>query len=383
MQRLYTPGPVRVPDAILAAGAEPPMHHRSEDFIACSQRVWKYLKSVYNTSQPVAVLAGSGMTGIEAAISSTMRAGEHGIVLVHGRFGARIADIMRTHGIVPHTLEVPWGETITADAVAKALDDTPHATAIWMVHGETSTGVALDVQTIASVVRAQSPNILIGVDAIASLGIHELECDAWDLDLVVSGIQKGLMCPPGLACVSVSQRAQEHIRNTPASVYTQSLATVLKDLKNGLFTWTPPVTLVRSLEVALEFILNEGLPAVWKRHADVSHTLQEGIRDRGLSVFGDGTSHAVTPVILSPSGSQAVPQHSGLQGISSQADKFRSLLFERHAIVVADGQDHLGGTMVRIGTCGSITKRDILELFNAIDDVLPFVHSENTRHFAN
>lgn len=374
IQRLYTPGPVRVPDAILAAGAEPPMHHRSDDFIACSQRVWKYLKSVYKTSQPVVVLAGSGMTGIEAAISSTMREGEHGIVLVHGRFGARIADIMRTHGIIPHTFEVPWGQTITADAVTKALDDTPHATAIWMVHGETSTGVALDIQSIASVVRAQSPDILIGIDAIASLGIHELECQAWDLDLVVSGIQKGLMCPPGLACVSVSERAQARIANNPAAIYTLDLRKVLADQRKGLFTWTPPVTLVRSLEVALEFILNEGLPAVWKRHAGVTLTLHEGIRDRGLSVFGNGTSHAVTPVILPLSGSPVN---------TSQADNFRSLLFERHAIVVADGQDHLAGTMVRIGTCGSITKRDILELFNAIDDVLPFVRTEDTHLLAD
>lgn len=366
-QRLFTPGPVRVPPEILAAAAEPPLYHRSDEFRVCSQRVWTNLKKVFKTANPVAVLAGSGMTGIEAAITSTLRRGESAIVLVHGRFGERIAHIMRIHGVTPHVIEVPWGETIKPEAVVTTLKEFPNASALWMVHGETSTGVALDVEAIALAVRAecagrteraassQTKDILICVDAIASLAIHPLETDAWSLDIVVAGIQKGLMCPPGLVCVSVSPRALERVVDNDIRTYTLDLQTVLAHQEKGLFTWTPPVTLVRALDVALNLVLLEGLPNVWQRHADVSRMLQEGVRDRGLSVFGDGTSHAVTPVVL------------------ANANTFRQRLLQRHAIVIANGQDHLSGTLVRIGTCGSITRRDILELFNAIDDVLPLL----------
>lgn len=381
IQRLFTPGPVRVPPDILAASAEPPMHHRSDDFLACSQRVWTNLQAVFRTQNPVLVLAGSGMTGIEAAIASTIQppttaqptkaeatpAQQTVVVLTNGRFGERIADIVRMYGATPLVVEAAWGESIGTEAVANALRKNRKATILWMVHSDTSTGVTLDIEAIAKAARTVNPELLICVDAVGSLGIHPLETDDWGLDIVTSGIQKGLMCPPGLACVSVSARAQKHIAEQHArsiehakklgvhhtSPYTLDLGRVLASQRKGLFTWTPPVTLVRALDIALRLLLHEGLEHAWQRHTDVTHMLQEGLRDRGFTLFGEATSHAVTPIVL------------------ERANQFRELLFERHAIVIANGQKQLSGKAVRIGTCGSLTRRDILELFSAIDDVMP------------
>ena len=353
--RLFTPGPVPVSAAVLAASAAPPLFHRGKVFMDMSQRVWHNLRAVYRTKHPVVVLAGSGMTGIEAAMASTITQGDSVVVLEHGRFGERLTTIAQRLGAAPMVLRVPWGQTITADMVKEHLRPLQGVRHVWMVHSETSTGVAIDVAAIARTIRNIAPDALIGVDAITSMAIHAVETDAWDLDLVVTASQKGFACPPGLATVSVSPRAEACMRQRPASAYTLHLPTVLDSMQKGLFPWTPPVTLVAGLDVALEMILSEGLENVWHRHADLTRYTQSALAERGFTLFGDGSSHAVT--VVSDDRSTAIKRE----------------LFDRHQIVIAGGQDQLQDNVFRIGTCGNVHRADMEDLMRAIDDVLTTV----------
>lgn len=350
--RLFTPGPVSVPAPVLAAGGEPPLFHRGAEFKDVAQRVWTNLRTVFQTVHPVVLLAGSGMTGIEAAMASTVRPGDVVVVLEHGRFGERLTAIAGIYGATASVLRVPWGETITSGMVADHLRTLDRIDHVWLVHSETSTGVTLDLEAIASTVHTNAPNALLGVDAITSLAIHPVLTDAWGLDMVVTASQKGFACPPGLAAVCVSSRAEAHMRALKPVSYTLHLPTVLDSMEKGLFPWTPPVTLVAGLDVALGMLLDEGMDRVWQRHTDLTRYLHDALRARSLPFFGNATSHAVTVVEY------------------ARSTAIKTALAERHGMVIAGGQDQLQHHVFRIGTIGWIGRADIDALMHAIDDVL-------------
>lgn len=353
--RLFTPGPVAVHADVLAASAAPPLYHRSAAFRDMAQVVWQQLTAVYRTEAPVAVLAGSGMTGIEAAMASTIAPDDAVVVVEHGRFGERLATIASRYGGNVTTVSVPWGECPTSAQLDEVLHAMPCVDHVWMVHSETSTGVTLDLQAMAQCVRSVWPDALLGVDAITSLAIHPLLMDAWDADLVVSASQKGLGCPPGLATLGVSARALGVMRSKPATTYTLHVPTVLDSMSKGLFPWTPPVTLLAGLNVALSMILSEGIDNVWQRHADLAAYTHKALRDRGFTLFGDATSHAVTVIA------------------DVRAQQIQRLLLERHGMVIAGGQDKLQGQVFRVGTCGWLHRSDMDDLMDAIDDCMPYV----------
>jgi len=356
-QRLFTPGPVPVPDNVARACAAQPLYHRSADFKECSVRTWESLARVYRTQHPVLVLAGSAMTGIEAAVASLHQPGERVLVLNNGRFAERCSTILSRYGCVVDEIIVDWGESISAELVATMLDAMSAPASVWITHSETSTGVTVDLQAIASVIRERAPDALICVDAVTSMAVHPVETDAWELDVVVTGIQKGLCCPPGLACVSLSGRAQHRLRTSTPRAYTLDLSIVLHHFHKHLFAWTPPVTLVAGLDVALSSILSVGMDATWQKHQLVADHLRMRLRTMGLSLFGESTSNAVTAA-----------EHP-------YADRIRELLVERHRIVIAGGQDRLHGRVVRIGTCGPYTIHDVDNLCTAIEDVLATLSS--------
>ena len=358
--RLYTPGPVSVPQEVIEAASAQPLYHRSPEFVALSRSVWADLQTVFQTNDPVVVLSGSGMTGIEAAMIAVHAPGEEIVILEHGRFGQRLTEIARIHGITPHVLSVPWGEAISPDLLNNHLNDLlndllekhSRVSGVWFVHAETSTGVLLDAGAIASTIRTKCPEAIIGMDAVTSIGIHDVRVDAWQIDMAITGIQKGLMCPPGLACISISERAEQRLLSNSRRSYTLDLHTVLDHQREGLFTWTPPVTLVAALSASLKRILNEGLVNVWERHAASAEIVRNGARNLGLKLFGASTSNAVTVI-----------EHH-------RSNEIRRALRDVHHMVVAGGQDQLSGKVFRVGTCGAVTPSDVQEITEALRTVL-------------
>ena len=351
-KRVFAPGPVPVPPDVMEACARPVLHHRSSEFKELSQHIWKNLQTVFCTINPVLVLAGSGMSGIEACIASTVAPGDKVFVIRHGRFGERLAEINRRYGATVIELSVEWGETVSIELIENCLREEANISTVWLVHSETSTGVALDLESVSAVVHRYAPDALLMVDAVLSIAIQEVQTDRWKLDAVVTGIQKGLMCPPGLACLSISDRFIDRLKYRESRSYTLDLKVVLKDHQYGLFTWTPPVSLIAGLHVALTNICRRGLPEVWAHHTELSDSVRQNVELRGMALFG--TSNANGVVVL---------EHPQSSDIIRQLDRV-------HNMIVIGGQDQLDNRVIRIGTCGSYTIEMMNELFDAIDNVL-------------
>lgn len=355
--RLFTPGPVPSPQRVLDACSGAVLFHHGEDFSKVLDEAWLNLRAVFSTSNPVVILPGSGMSGMEACVASTVHQGDRVVVFHHGRFGMRLVRINEIYGasVVEHAVE--WGETWTADRVREQLiSDRDHGAiaAVWFVHSETSTGVALDMASICSVVRELLPETLLFLDGVTSVGVQEVLPDAWDIDAVSIGVQKGLMSPPGLACVSLSPRMQQALRRgAQRQTYTLDLASYLDAMQDRKMVWTPPVTLVCGLLEALRMMVEEGLENVLMRHTETSRFMRSELLERGLGAYGDGTSHGVV-VVSHP--------HS---------EHIRATLRDRFGYVIAGGQDHMRGKILRIGTCGPYTMDDMHALLAAIDSILP------------
>jgi aspartate aminotransferase-like enzyme len=242
-----------------------------------------------------------------------------------------------------------WGTAIAPSAVEEALASMPTPHSVWLVHSETSTGVTLDLQGIAEVIQNAAPKALLCVDAVTSVGIHTLPMDAWSLDAVMTGSQKGLCAPPGLGVVALSQRARLYAQQQPATTTILHLPTIIESLQTcGMFPWTPPVTVVAALQAALSEIRAEGHDATWDKHRRVTKALHDGLRQRGFHLYGQGSSHAVSVV-----------QHPSPK-------PFLETVRRDFGITLAAGQDQLSDTVFRIGTCGGVTVSDVLHLLDVL-----------------
>lgn len=309
---------------------------------------------ILRTEGTVALLSGSSMTGIDAVAGGCIRPDEAVLVIRHGRFGDRLADCSAVHGAEVHSLSVPWGQCVTPDMFRNHLIGVLSRgplRAVWMVHSETSTGVSLDVQAFSKILREHSPETLLLVDAVTSAAIQELRMDAWHIDAVIAGAQKGLMSPPGVAIVALSARCEEIVRNSVSGQYSNDLKRTLQVHDKGLMLWTPPVGIVRALAEATDMISEEGLENTWKRHDELHAFVTQQATIRGIEIFGQATSRALVAVTR------------------NDVSELRLKLRQRFQMHVADGQDELSGKIMRIGICGSYSISDMQELFEAIDAI--------------
>jgi aspartate aminotransferase-like enzyme len=351
-RRLFTPGPVELSPAVVEAMSRQPISHKTAEFAQLTKRVIGNLQWLIGTSSHIAILSGSGTTAIESTIASLCVRGAPCVVLVHGRFGERLAEILTIYGANVHTITAQWGTAITPSAVETALGKIRQPHSVWLVHSETSTGVTLDLQSIAHVVHQLSPDTLLCVDAVTSVGIHELEMDAWHIDGVMTGSQKGLCAPPGLGVVALSERAYHHAAMQLPHSMTLHLPRSMKSLEeSNQFPWTPPVTVMAALDVALNELRQSSRPDLWHHHRHVTKALHDGLQERGFDRFGEGSSHAVTVV------NHTAPV------------EFLGHLYREFGITLALGQDQLGGRVFRIGTCGGVSIPDILYVLEALQNV--------------
>ena len=349
---LMTPGPTPVPPEVLAALAEPVVHHRSRDFREVYSRCLGRLREVYRTDHEVLLFTSSGTGAFESAVANLTSPGDRALVVSFGNFGERWGAMTRSyHADVVH-LRLPWGETPEPDDVRAALADAGDVGVAYFVHSETSTGVVADVQALAAV--AKDAGALVVVDAVSSLGAVPLETDAWGIDVVVSGSQKALMCPPGLAFVSVSPAAFDAAARTtsPRFVFDWERTRVAQAKLDAPFT--PAVSLVRALDVALGIVLEEGLDATFERHAALGRACREGAKAMGLELFSpDEDRSAVVTAIRVPDGID------GTEIVATMRDRF--------GITIAGGQGELRGKIVRIGHIGWFDVFDITTSLAALE----------------
>lgn len=351
---LMTPGPTPVPPAVLAAGALPMIHHRTPVYSEIFAKVNEDLKYVMRTKNDVLTFASSGTGAMESAVVNLFSTGEKIIVASNGKFGDRFSQIGNVYGLNVLDLKYEWGTVVNPADIEKALNENPDVKGVFVTQSETSTGVLNDIEKIASVVKKH--DVLLIVDSITGLGAVDIRPDEWGLDVVMSGSQKGLMMPPGLSCVSVSDKAWEAVERSNLPKFYFSYAKARKALagKSPTTPFTPAVSLVISLGAALDLMREEGVDNIIKRHTKLAQAARDGLEGLGLKLFAppEGRGNAVTP---------AYPP----DGISA-TDIVKKMKAD-HGITIADGQDHLKGKVFRIGHLGYYDKFDILTTLSGLE----------------
>jgi aspartate aminotransferase-like enzyme len=364
---LMTPGPTPVPPEVLAALAEPVVHHRGRDFRETYERCLARLRDVYRTEHDVLLFTSSGTGAFESAVANLTSPGERSVVVSAGSFGERWAAMTKAYGADLVHVRLDWGETPEPDDLRSVLAGAGDVNAVYLVHSETSTGVVADVQALAAV--AKEAGALVVVDAVSSLGAVPLETDAWGIDVVVSGSQKALMCPPGLAFASVSAAALAAAvqSRSPRFVYDWERTRAAQAKLDAPFT--PAVSLVRALDVALGLLLDEGLEAAFARHARLGRACREGAKAMGLELFSpDEDRSAVVTAIRAPDGVDATRVVADLR--------------ERFGITIANGQGELKGKILRIGHVGWFDVFDITTALAALELALANAGAEIERGVA-
>src|SRR5256884_371181 len=298
---LLTPGPTPVPPEVLAELAKPIIHHRERDFREIYQRCLSRLQDVYRTRNDVLLFTTSGTGAFESAVANLTSPGDRQLVLSAGNFGERWAGMAKAFGADLVHARLEWGETPEPEDLRSALADAGDVKVVYLTHSETSTGVVCDVQALTAV--AKEAGAFVVVDAVSSLGAVPLESDLWGVDVVVSGSQKALMCPPGLGFASVSGAALEAAAGASATRYVMDWERTRKGQAKLDSPFTPAVSLVRALDVALGLLLNEGLEAAFDRHARLGRACREGAKAMGLELFSpDEERSAVVTAIPAPDG---------------------------------------------------------------------------------
>ncbi len=350
-KRLFTPGPTPIPESVMLAMAEPIIHHRNPEFVSVLTSVNENLKYLFQTKNEVVTLTSSGTGAMEASVANLLSPGDKAIFVNLGKFGERWGEIMKAYGVEPVEIKVEWGTAPSAELVLDTLKKNPTVKAVFLTHSETSTGVFTDIKEIAAAVHSQY-DIAVVVDGITSVGAHEMRFDEWGLNVIVTGSQKGLMIPPGLAFATLSERAKKMLDTSKLPKFYFSFKKALKAHADNDTPFTPAITLVVGLEKALRMIREETVEHIWYHHKVLSEAVRNGCEAIGLKLFGSPASHAVTSVY--------VPE-----GV--EYSKFNKILKQKYGITTAGGQEHLKGKIFRVSHLGYFDEIDIVGVVAALE----------------
>lgn len=364
---LMGPGPSPVPQRVLRAMAAPTLGHLDPQYLAIMDRTCAMLRDVLRTKNALTFpVSGTGMAGMECIAVNLLERGDEAIVCVNGVFGTRMKDVMERCGATVHAVEATWGDVITLQQIAAALDAHPKAKLVGIVHAETSTGALQPLTGFAELVHARG--VLLVVDAVTSLGGHELRTDEWGIDAVYSGTQKCLSCPPGLSPVSFGERALAAMdaRKTKVQSWYLDVSMLRKYYTGGgavaggggarVYHHTAPVNMTYALHEALTIVLEEGLDARVERHAQMHRRLRAGLEAMGLSYIPKHSLHSLNCISI-PAGADDV--------------KVRRRLLEEYGIEIGAGLGPMAGKAWRIGLMGhGSTVRNVDLVLAALGAVL-------------
>lgn len=360
---LLGPGPSPVPSRVLRALAAPTLGHLDPQYLQIMDDTCERLRQVLRTRNPLTFpVSGTGMAGMECIATNLLEPGDEALVCINGVFGARMKDVMERCGAVVHALEIPWGETFPLEAIAAALDAHPKVRVVGIVHAETSTGALQPLQGLADLVHARGA--LLVVDAVTSLGGHELRVDDWGIDALYSGTQKCLSCPPGLAPVTFGERALARMdaRKTKPQSWYLDVSMLRKYYTNPgsgggrVYHHTAPVNMTYALHEALGIVLEEGLDARIERHAVAHRRLRAGLESLGLAYIPKNTLHTLNCIRI-PDGIEDAP--------------VRRRLLEEYGIEIGAGLGPFAGKAWRIGLMGhGATTRNVDLVLTALRHIL-------------
>ncbi len=352
---LLAPGPTPVPPEVLLSMAMPIIHHRSPDFLPVLDSAKKGLQWLYQTKNDVLILASTGTGGMVGAVNNFFNPGEKALVINGGKFGERWTKICQAYGLKVEEVVVEWGYSIKPDAVETALKKDPEIKAVFVQATETSTGVYHDIEGLGKVIK-NYPNTLFVVDAISALVAQDIRTDEWGIDIMVGGSQKGLMLPPGLSFVSVSDKAWKKNETSKMPRFYFNFKKERENLAKNQTNFTSAVTLIIGLNEAIKILQKEGLENVFKRHARLANATREAVKALGLGIYSkESPSNSVT----------AIEMPAGIDG-----QLVYKTLREKYGITGAGGQDRAKGKIFRLAHLGYADTFDVITGVAALEMVL-------------
>jgi len=351
---LLTPGPTPLPPQVLESMARPIIHHRTPQFQAILKEASVGLKEVFQTSNDVFIISSSGTGAMEAAVMNLLSCGDTALVIQGGKFGERWTEISKAYGINCEIIDVEWGKAVDPEEINKRLKANPKIKAVFTTLCETSTGVDNDIEKIAGITKAA--HAVLVVDAISGLGAIDLKTDAWGVDVVVSGSQKGLMLPPGLGFISLSPKAWKLVEACKSPRYYLDLRKARKALEKNDTPFTSSITLIIALNEALKMMREDGLENIFARHRKMADAVRAAMKALGLELFAPtAASDAVT----------AVKVPAGIDG-----EKLVKTMRDTYGVTIAGGQAELKGKVFRIAHMGFIAEFDIITGLSCLEKVL-------------
>ncbi len=350
---LLSPGPTQIPADICAELGKPIIHHRTPQFKQILAEVLDGLKKICQTESDVYLLTSSGTGAMEAAVCNLVGAGDKTITVEGGKFGERWTELCKTFGAEPTVIEVPWGSAVTAEQIKAQLDANKDVKAVFVTLSETSTGVVTDVEAIAKVVK--ETNAVLVVDAISGLGVVDLKMDAWGVDVVVSGSQKGFMLPPGIAFIAVNDKAMAMVQECPTPRYYFDLRKSKKVIPDTPFT--PAIGIIVALNEVLKQFLEVGTDGLFARYARLAEGTRAAAKALKLGLLAEDNciSNALTSICIP----------DGVDG-----GKVVKMMRDDYGITVAGGQAQLKGKIIRMAHMGCVDEYDILAGIACLEKVL-------------
>ncbi len=350
---LMLPGPTTVDPRVLQAMAKDVVNHRGDEFGEIYTETTKLMSKTFQTKNDSYIITGSGTAAMEAAIANTIPRGEKVLNAVGGKFGERLADITKVHGMESKVLDVEWGTAVTADKIEEALEADEDIKAVTVIHNETSTGVAQPIEEIGKVMK--NYDALFIVDTVSSLCGDAVDVDKYGIDVCFTGSQKCIAAPPGLSAITLSDDAWAAAEKIDAPTYYLNM---LKYRDNGNKTpaqtpYTPSVSLIYAMKKALEIVQEEGLDARVARHHNAAAATRAAVKALGLELFPDeDVSSATVTAVKMP------------EGITDS--QLRGTMLDKYGVQLAGGQDHLKGNIIRIGHMGVISYKELAITFTAL-----------------
>jgi len=353
MPHMFIPGPVDVEPEILIAQAQPMLPHRSAEFEAIFQRASDKARQLFFTQDRVFLIASSGTGLQEAAVRNLTH--KRVLSCVNGAFGSRWHDVALSNGKATDKLDIPWDQPVTPERVADALQKKQYELCT-IVHNETSTGVQNPVAEISTAVHTESPDTLIAVDAVSSLGGARIEMDAWGLDMVLTSSQKCLALPPGLGLAAVSDRGMAYAQSVPDRGWYFDLARMERHRLKDSTPATPAISLIYALDAQLDHILAEGREERFARHASMSKRVQSWVLEHDLGLYA-------------PEGYRSKTVTTVVNNLELDITALNEFLLSR-GMRIANGYGPLKDKTFRIAHMGETQIEDIERLLAAIDDYI-------------
>lgn len=355
---LLTPGPTPVPDEIRHAIQQPMIGHRSKAFEDVAQQAFRNLKLVFGTENNVAVLTSSGTSALEAAMVNMVNPQDHIAIIVSGAFGQRFEQIAKTYYEHVHTYHVPWGEAVDVDDFIHFLTtlDT-RVQAVFSQYCETSTAVLHPVHELGHALHQLDQSIYFIVDGVSCIGAVDANMARDYIDVLVSGSQKALMLPPGLAFVAYNDRAAQRFAEVTTPRFYLDLNKYLKSMHNNSTPFTPNVSLFQGINAYYTYVINEGWANVRQRHETIRNALRQALEALELPCL-------VSEAHASPTVTAFVPK------TKEEVQQIKAQLSDRFNITIAGGQGKLKGEILRIGHMGHIQPFDILSVVAALEIIL-------------